>query len=302
MSRATSKAAIPLSIAVIGAGKIGSTFAYQLARAGHQVTVVARPGSPRLQQLQRDRAIALTTGERAPVQVTGTLDEQSPYDLIVVTTLAHQVEALLPALQRSQARCVHFMFVTFEPERLSTALGEARCTFGMPFVMATLDSEGRLKSRITSTQKTLHSDRRWVALFQGAGLPSALEPNMPLWLRCHTPLCTAFESIAVAGQRRGRGASWADAMTVARGLHGGFAIARALGYRLYPASKSIMNSLPNVLLAPVLWSFSRVTSFRELLATGLNESRALIDTMAAAAAKLRPAVPNAVQAVLAMKP
>ena len=53
----------PLSIAVLGVGKIGSVFAYQLARAGHRVTVIARPGSTRLQQLRRDNCIVLKTGE-----------------------------------------------------------------------------------------------------------------------------------------------------------------------------------------------------------------------------------------------
>ena len=42
------KAKSPLSIAVLGVGRIGSTFAYQLSRAGHEVTVIARPDSPRL--------------------------------------------------------------------------------------------------------------------------------------------------------------------------------------------------------------------------------------------------------------
>jgi 2-dehydropantoate 2-reductase len=39
-----------LSIAIIGGGRIGSAYAYQLARAGHDVTVVARPGSRRLDE------------------------------------------------------------------------------------------------------------------------------------------------------------------------------------------------------------------------------------------------------------
>ena len=37
-----------LNIAIIGAGNIGSTFAFQLARGGHGVTVSARPDSARL--------------------------------------------------------------------------------------------------------------------------------------------------------------------------------------------------------------------------------------------------------------
>lgn len=49
----------PLSIAILGVGRIGSTFAYQLSQAGHEVTVVALPGSSRLKQLQRDNGIVL---------------------------------------------------------------------------------------------------------------------------------------------------------------------------------------------------------------------------------------------------
>jgi 2-dehydropantoate 2-reductase len=40
------RSASPLHIAIVGAGRIGSAFAFQLARTGnHDVTVVARPGS-----------------------------------------------------------------------------------------------------------------------------------------------------------------------------------------------------------------------------------------------------------------
>src|SRR6516165_6786399 len=118
----------PLSIAVIGAGKIGSTFAYQLARAGNDVTIIARPDSLRLQQLQRDQAIILKTGGRAEVRVADKLDEGAAYNLVVVTTSAHQVDAVLPALQRSNAQWVQFMLVTYEPERLRDAIGSHRCS------------------------------------------------------------------------------------------------------------------------------------------------------------------------------
>ena len=127
MKNIASAAKSPLSIAVIGAGKIGSTFAYQLARAGHDVTVIARPDSLRLQQLQRDQGIILKTGERAEVRVADKLDEEAAYNLVVVTTPAHQVDAVLPALQRSKAQWIQFMFLTFEPERLSDASGNCAC-------------------------------------------------------------------------------------------------------------------------------------------------------------------------------
>ena len=291
-----------LRIAVLGGGRIGSAFAFRLARAGrHDVTVIARPGSPRLRQLQRDDGIVDVKGERANVRIEDALDEQTPYDLIIVTLLGFQVDAVLPALRRSAAKCIQFMFVTFEPERLRDAVGAERCAFGMPFIQSDFDADGRLKATIgAGGQKTIMSQQRWVDLFTAAGLPAALEPDMPLWLRCHVPLTIAFESISVAGVRRGDGASWGEAMVIARGVHESFALIKGLGYRIYPRAKRLIAASPAPVVAAMLWAMSRIKPFRELLATGVNECRALVDVLAAAAPQAKP--PVAVARLLAMKP
>lgn len=292
----------PLRIAVLGVGNIGSTFAFQLVRAGrHDVTVIARPGSRRLKQLQRDEAIIDVKGERASVRVADALDEQTPYDLVIVTLLAHQVDAALPALQRSAATCIQFMFNTFDPERLREVVGVGRCAFGMNFVQAMLDGDGRLKVTIgAGGQKTLMDQQRWVDVFNAAGLPAAVEHDMPLWLRCHVPLCVAFESVSVAGVRRGGGASWGEALVLARGIHASFGLIKRLGYSVYPRTKKLIDRSPASAVAAILWSMSRVRSFRELLATGKAECIALVDAMVVAAPLAdRPAVVAAIQA---MKP
>lgn len=291
-----------LRIAVIGVGKIGSTFAFQLARAGnHDVTVVARPGSARLQQLQRDNGILNVKGERASVRVTDTLDRQTPYDLVIVTLLAHQVDAVLPTLQASAAKCIQFTLVTFELQRLQDAIGVERCAFGMPGVQALFDKDGKLKATIgAASQKTKLSQQRWVDLFNAAGLPAVLEPDMPLWLRCHVPLCVAFESVSVAGKRRQGGASWGEALVLARGVDESFALLKGLGYRIYPRSKARINGAPTWVVAAMLWMMSRIRSLRELLATGKDECRALVDVMVAAAPGARP--PVRVLKIQAMKP
>lgn len=288
----------PLRIAVLGMGKIGSIFAFQLAREGHHdVTVIARPGSIRLEQLRRDDGIVDVTGERARVPVIDTLDEKVPYDLLIVTLLDHQVDAMLPSLQRSAARCVQFMFNTFRPEQLRDAVGADRCAFGMPFVRGLINGNGRLRAEIGNGQKTLLSEPRWVDLFNAARMPAAHEPDMPLWLRCHVPMCVAFESVAVAGERRGGGAPWGHALVLARGVHASFGLVRALGYPVYPKGKQRLDGLPTPVLAAMLWSLSRIRSFREVLATGKAECAALVEVMAAAAQARRPDVVSAIRAM-----
>ena len=291
-----------LRIAILGAGKIGSTFAFQLARVGHHdVTVVARPGSVRLQQLNRDGGILNVKGERAEVRVTDVLDEQVPYDLVIVTLLAHQVDALIPALQLSAAKRIQFMVNNFNPERLRDSLGAQRCSFGMPFVQASTTEDGKLNAKIgAGGQKSKMDHQGSVDIFNAAGLPAVLEPKMLLWLRCHAPLCVAFESVSIAGMRRGGGASWGDSMIVAQGLKESFTLIRRLGYPLYPSGKARLDGSPVWVTAAMLWSVSRVGSFRDLLATGVGECLALVDNLTAATSLVQP--PVSVSKILAMKP
>ena len=292
----------PLRIAVIGAGAIGSTFAFQLTRIGrHDLTVIARPGSVRLKQLQRGGGIVNVNGERAVVAIADTLDEQIRYDLVIVTVLAHQVDNVLPALKRSAALCIQFMFNTFEPARCQDAVGVDRCALGMPFVQSMLDSDGRLTAKIgVAGQKTIINRQMSVDLFNAAGLPARLEMHMLLWLRSHAPLCAAFESVSVASVGQGAGASWGEACKLAKGVHAGFALVKAIDGTIYPISKRRLAGAPTAIVAIILWSVSRSRSFRELLATGKAECVALVDTMIAAAARATSLID--VSAIAAMKP
>lgn len=288
-----------LSVAVIGAGRIGSAFAYQLRRVGHEVTIVARAGSGRLAQLQRDGGIVLVTGERASVTVADRLDEQEPFDLVIVTVLAHQADALLPTLSRSRARCVHFMFVTPEAGRLRSAVGADRATFGLAAVLATLDGEGRLGLTIPKT-KAMQDDQRWVDLFQAAGMPSALEQDMGRWLRSQVPLTTAMEGVAVAGMRHKRGATWAEARTGARALRAGYSILRSLGEIPYPGAKNQISRAPRLLLTVILRAASS-GRYRETLGNSAEECRGLIDLLSTETGQ-EPALREAAGALLALRP
>ena len=271
----------PQTIAVIGMGGIGSAFAFQLARVGHHnVTAIARPGSPRLQQLLDDGGVTNTDGEHAAMHVADCLDEGADYDLILVTLPAHRLAPVLEALQRSTCQRIQFMINTFEPERIRDSVGADRCFFGMPFIQASLVPGGRLKMKIgAGGQKSKVDSEAAVALFNTGGLPAVFEPEMLLWLRSHAPLCVAFESVSALAVSRKGGIRWAEALTVAKGLQESLTLIQRLGYRIYPAGKVRLHAAPALVPASLLWFLSRVPSFRELLATGIDECRALIGVM-----------------------
>ena len=193
------------------------------------------------------------------------------------------------------------MFNCFEPEKLREAVGADRCSFGMPFLQASLNPDGKLNAKIGAAgQKSKMNSKEWVNVLNQAGLPAVFEPEVLLWLRCHAPLGAAFESACVAGVRREGGASWAEAVTIARGMQESFTLIQRLGYRLYPSGKSLLHASPVWLPASILWFISRIRSFRELLAPSANECRALVDVFVTSASKAQP--PVSVNKILAMRP
>ena len=271
-----------LRIAIIGPGRIGSTFALLLARAGHAVTVVAR--GARLAQLSRDQAIVTTRGEQEAVAVAPSLDVTVPYDLVLVTVLSPQVAALLPALEASAAKTVLFMFNTFEPlDRLRTAVGDGRFAFGFPSMLSHL-RDGKLEYDVfTVEQITTVSDAVWAKVFSAAGISTVVEADMHSWLRTHAAFVAPFMAVSVRVHGRGFGLSLAEALAFARAFRCGFRVVRALGNRVSPGFLNIPSRAPALLLAVLFWIASRAKPVRDAGALGPEEARMLIDEMTLAA-------------------
>lgn len=278
-----------MKIAIIGPGGIGSTFAFQLSRAGHSVTVVAR--GERLEQLRRDQAIVSDTTERAAVQVSAALDTTTPWDLVLVTVLAFQVDAVLPALSASKAKTVMFMFNTFESlDRLREAVGPTRFAFGFPAILASVDA-GVLRSAIVKQgMVTTVTDAAWAKIFTEAGIPSVVHPDMHSWLRTHAALVVPVMIAGIIAHERGAGLAWAESMALARALDEGFRLVRHLGNALTPAPIAALRHVPTPVTAGLLWWASRLATIRKAGAAGPREPRSLIDAMSAAAPGRTPAL------------
>lgn len=283
-----------MKIAVVGTGGIGSTFAFQLAHAGHEVTVVAR--GKRLEQLQRDQAIVSAAGKRAAVRVSAALDATTAWDLVLVTVLASQVDAVLPALAASAAKTVMFMFNTFESlDRLRDAVGSARFAFGFPAILASLE-DGTLTSEIVNRgMVTTVTDAAWAKVFTDAGIVAVAHPDIESWLRTHAAFVVPAMIASVMAHTRRAGVSWTEAMKLARAIEEGFRLVRRLGNTITPAPMVVVSRLPTPMLATLLWTLSRVPAMRKAGAAGPGEPRTLIDAMSAAA-------PGETPALLAIRP
>jgi len=269
-----------MRIAILGPGAIGSTFAFQLSRFGHDVTVVAR--GARLETLTREQAIVTGKGERAKVSVTAALDEKTEWDLVLVTVLATQVAAVLPVLKASAAKRVMFMFNTFESiDPLRDAVGAERFTFGFPGGVFTLLVDGKINPTIRSG--TTVGDEAIAKTFTDAGIPTVVERDMQSWLRTHAAMVAPLMSIGVTVHARGSGVTWKEAGAHARAFDAGMQMTRALGNALLPSSIASMSKLPVFLMTFMLWAMSRTKMLRDLGALGAAEPRMLIDMMSAAA-------------------
>ena len=250
-----------MQIAILGTGAIGSSFAYQLARAGHAVTVIAR--GARLEQLQRDEAIVLVSGDRAAVKVSAALDASVPYDLVLVTVLAPQVESVLPALRASAAATVMFMFNTFESlDPLRDAVGAERFAFGFPGGVFAVLRDGKLEPQIRSG--TTVGEERWAKTFTEAGIPAVVEPDMQSWLRSHAAMVMPLMAIGVVVRARGAGISWSEAGAYAAATKTAFGIVRELGNAITPSVVLTLSRLPEPLIKAILWAMSRSKMLRDL--------------------------------------
>lgn len=278
-----------MNILVIGPGRIGSAFAFHLSLAGHDVSVLAR--GARLETLRRVGAIVATDGRRASIRVLETFDPATPYDLVLVTVLARQVDALLPSLAASTAKSVLFMFNTFDTtRRWREAVGAERFAFGFPNMIAFLEDD-KLRNVVNGPgMVTTLTSPRWAAVFKQAGLPTELESDIDGWLRSHVAFVVPLMVAAQWTWQRRESLSWAEARRLARALREGMALVRSLGHAIQPRYVAFLAGLPAPMLTGLLWAFGRTAAIRDMGAFGPAEVRSLIDSMAAAGPQLTSAI------------
>ena len=273
-----------MKIIIVGAGRIGSVFAFYLSRAGHDITVVAR--GARLEALNRDKAIVTVDGRTAPVDAVPSIDPTKPYDLLIITVPEHQVEALLSQMENSAAKIILLMFNTFYgTERYRDVLGSGLLTAGFPNMKAYLGND-RLNHKVDGPgMVTTLSRPDLAAVFKEAGLPTEVEPDMNAFLRSHVVMAVPFFVAGLWTWQRREALTWADASKLTLALKEGATVVRNMGHALRPRPRprprsfAMLSRLPSPLLTAAVWQFSRSPLVRDLGEFGPTETRWLIDAI-----------------------
>ncbi|MFO0639558.1 MAG: 2-dehydropantoate 2-reductase N-terminal domain-containing protein [Polyangiaceae bacterium] len=285
-----------MRVRILGAGAIGTTFAHRLARAGAQVTLVAR--GARLEGLRRAAgAIVTRDGLEARVAVSAEVDEPSiSDDALIVAVRAQSLDGALPIAARSRAPLVAFAVNAVGPvDAARRAVGASRGAWIFPAIVASLDEDGILDAHVVpralsfaqiTTVGTLGADEpsglsELEASLEAAGVPTARAHDIEAWLTTHAAFMAPLMAAgALAGPS---GLAGGDAQLVARAMHAGLVVARE-GFAIEPATLEVVARTPVPLLARTVATAFRLPATRRALSA--EENRAEAEALLAALAEL----------------
>lgn len=244
-----------LKVAVMGAGAVGCYFGGMLARAGHAVTMIARP--QHVEAILHDglRMETRTFDERvrvgAATDVTGTSD----LDLVLFCVKSMDTEAagrqLKPSL-RPDTLVLCLQNGVDNAERLRSVLPEHEVAAAVVYVATEMAGPGHLKhhGRGELVIEPARASERVAQALNAAGVPTEVSDNVrgALWLKLI--LNCAYNAISAIAQRpygenvQGEGI-W-DAMRDV--VDEALAVAQADGVRVagdaHAAARKLVESMP----------------------------------------------------------
>jgi len=258
-----------MKILVYGTGAIGSLYAARLREAGQEVSLLAR--GQRLADL-REHGIVLEdaiTGHRTTTRVD-VVEQPAPedaYDLVIVLLPRNHVSEVLPALAANR----HTPNVLFMgnnaagPDEMIEALGRERVLLGFPGAGGSrkghsvryIAASGRRRFATTMGEldgRTTPRLEQIIEVFESAGFPVTIRPNMDAWLKTHVAFVLPIGgALRMAGSDNYRLARTRDAVVLmVRAMHESFRVLRALGIPITPSSLKIFEWIPEPILIPLI--------------------------------------------------
>lgn len=287
-----------MQILVLGAGVIGSVYGARLAKAGHDVTVLAR--GRRLAQLRESGSVLLlrddATGafQQSRVRLTESLGPEDAYDLVIVAVQRTQLSAVLPmiAAARKVDRFLFFVNTAGGHAEWLAATGPGRLIVGFP------GAGGTQREAITHyllappvLQPTTLGDpsglleepvRETARLLREAGFPVALCRNMDAWQKTHVgwvvPIAEAL--YRCGGSLDALASSPGELDRLVREVQFNFADLRRAGVPITPTRMRWWDWMPHFLLQWLLTAALTSTLGRLAIAPHAMSARAELTFLA----------------------
>ncbi len=286
-------------ITVFGAGAMGTLYGARLARAGHDVAVVAR-GARRETvakvglRIRRRGSAEIETARVAVLE----RPEERPADVIVVLVRRQQVESVLAALASSKDDVAMMVNVASGYDRWKEALGE-RVFIGFPGATGTFVDDDVVEYEVAPSiaQPTVLGEPSgaptarvdaFARALRDAKFPVQTRSDMDAWQRTHAAWITPF--MLGAATARDDDARFASRENLGRcfdAMREALALLRARGIPTTPWSIRAFAALPRWLVVTVARTFLLAAPKQRahLVATGIDsraEGIVLADEMIAA--------------------
>lgn len=264
-----------MKVLVYGAGVIGSVYAVRLAKAGNDVTVVAR--GDRLEAIRDGglciRHVFLDQEERADVAVAEGPDPADSYDVVLVTVRAGQVaDALRSAAACESARAIAAIGNNIDGHAEQAAIaGASRFVLGfgsfggyrdgptVAYIDGRTPEKPGMETCRSTTLGVLEPDaapalEAVASLVEQAGLPVQRTDRVRPWLVCHAALVFPLAgAIYACGGEQERTCRTRDALVL--GVRSVRELLRALRHLDIPTEPRRLRSFvatPEPILVPVL--------------------------------------------------
>jgi 2-dehydropantoate 2-reductase len=196
----------PLKVTVMGAGAVGCYFGGMLARAGHQVTLIARPQHVRAIAQDGLRMETKTFDERVRLGATTDASAAREADLVLFSVKSPATEeagAQLKPWLRPDALVLCLQNGVDNAERLRSVLPQHEVAAAVVYVATEMAGPGHLKhhGRGELVIEPARAGERVAQALAAAGVPTEISPNVrgALWLKLI--LNCAYNAISAIAQR-----------------------------------------------------------------------------------------------------
>lgn len=262
-----------MKILIYGAGVIGSTYGWQLAEAGHDITVLARKGQKQHIDEQGIHLICqdFRSGKKKTIETTfrphviDELNPQNDFEYIIVTTNKIQLSEVLPVLGISAGKA-HVLFFQNNWDcfdEIARYLKPEQYFFGFPFMVGGGRDADGIHS-VISGLKYSHTPigeangdvtprvRKMVKAMEEAHLKPFISPQIKLWIITHYAVAAGLSAgIMSAGSPAKFVNDSAIIRTTILAIREGFAICLKRGYDAKAEKANKLYRLPLFISVPI---------------------------------------------------